>query len=325
MPATEMGRGTMLAHRVLEARSCAAKMTGLLACDTLEKGCGLLIPECHSVHSFGMRYDIDVVFLDAENRVVKIVHEMKPRRWIKKVKNAAKVLELPAGTCYEVALNENDQLGLVADAPHRVRTWVQQQLLHILANIGLALFYLKFVANSYFRWQETESVIPFGLLFVNSLLVYLFLTRRRSQLISRRALDWFAALGTVFLSLCLRHAQTTDLLLLNISVIFQVIGIVGMLLSLASLGRSFGIVAALRTVKLDGAYTIVRHPLYAAELIFYVGYLMANPTVANGCLVFGIFVGQYIRAVAEEKILSTELPYKEYLSRVRFRFIPGLF
>jgi len=55
-----------------------------------------LVP-CNSVHTFFMRFPIDVLFLDADGRVLRIVGGVAPWRVLLPVKEAASVLELPAG------------------------------------------------------------------------------------------------------------------------------------------------------------------------------------------------------------------------------------
>jgi uncharacterized protein len=84
-------------------------MRGLLGRTSLESGGGLLIKPTPSVHMFFMRFAIDVVFLDRENRVVGIAHTLKPWR-IAGARRAHAALELPAGTAETLALQKGDVL-----------------------------------------------------------------------------------------------------------------------------------------------------------------------------------------------------------------------
>src|SRR5271167_4114446 len=75
----------------------------------------------------------------------------------------------------------------------------------------------------------------------------------------------------------------------------------------------------------DGPYRIVRHPMYAGALLFFVG----TPLLLGswwGLLFVPVgFVGMGIRAVGEERMLRRELPgYDTYARQVRFRMLPGL-
>jgi protein-S-isoprenylcysteine O-methyltransferase Ste14 len=92
-----------------------------------------------------------------------------------------------------------------------------------------------------------------------------------------------------------------------------------MLVALAWLGRSFGIAPADRGLRTGGPYGWVRHPLYAAEILFYVGYVVAHPSWRNlAALVFGGAI-QVFRIVREERILEG---YAPYAARVRWRLLP---
>lgn len=99
--------GEVLAARARVADTFRARLVGLLGCPGLGPGEGLLITPCHSVHSFGMRYPIDVVYLSPDGRVLRLAHAMPPWRFHMPVKGARSVLELPAGTLRQA----NAQMG----------------------------------------------------------------------------------------------------------------------------------------------------------------------------------------------------------------------
>jgi uncharacterized membrane protein (UPF0127 family) len=58
-------------------------------------GQGLLLPGCRSVHTFGMRFPLDLVFLDADQRVIEIRRDVRPRRIVRS-SEASAVLEMPS-------------------------------------------------------------------------------------------------------------------------------------------------------------------------------------------------------------------------------------
>jgi uncharacterized membrane protein (UPF0127 family) len=81
-----------------EARVAAglrARLLGLSHLDREEAGGGLLIPRCSSVHTFGMRFALDLVFLDGEGRPISFRRAVPPRRfaWDRRARS---ILELPA-------------------------------------------------------------------------------------------------------------------------------------------------------------------------------------------------------------------------------------
>lgn len=83
--------------RVRLARGFFARARGLLGTRSLAPDAGLLIPRCSAVHTFGMRYPIDLLFLDHDATVVAIHPAVPPWR-IRRLPGAAAVLEVAAGT-----------------------------------------------------------------------------------------------------------------------------------------------------------------------------------------------------------------------------------
>ncbi len=91
------------------------------------------------------------------------------------------------------------------------------------------------------------------------------------------------------------------------------------------LWRSFGIVAAVRDVKVSGPYRFVRHPMYAGYTIVHIGFLMAFPSVWNLVVYSGALLIQIARLLREEQLLRTDAAYREFSHRVRYRLLPGVF
>ncbi len=81
---------------VFEAIDWRARLLGLALLDTLPPDAAVLIPRCRSVHTFGMRFPIDVVLLDRCGGVVKLVSEVSPRRAVG-ARGAWAALETGAG------------------------------------------------------------------------------------------------------------------------------------------------------------------------------------------------------------------------------------
>lgn len=102
-------RGGQLASRADIADTSAKRRTGLLKHSTLNAGEGLWIAPCEAVHTFGMRFAIDVLYLDKKRRVLKIRDSMKVRR-MSVCFRAYSVLELPAGTSKTAGTCLGDQL-----------------------------------------------------------------------------------------------------------------------------------------------------------------------------------------------------------------------
>lgn len=109
MQVKNLTRGTMLADRAKAAVTSRERRTGLLRRESLTEGEGLWIAPCEAIHTFGMKFPIDVVFLDRARRVVKI-REAVPAWRIAVCLRAHSVLELPAGTVRRSGTAVGDKL-----------------------------------------------------------------------------------------------------------------------------------------------------------------------------------------------------------------------
>jgi len=90
-------RGTIVASRAVRARSFWARLGGLLLRPPLESGDGLVIEPCASIHTLGMRYPIDVLFVDRNGSVVGLSEQLQPNRLYAGARRATRTIELPAG------------------------------------------------------------------------------------------------------------------------------------------------------------------------------------------------------------------------------------
>jgi uncharacterized membrane protein (UPF0127 family) len=104
--------GSVVVERLRVADGHWTRLKGLLGTRSLPAGDGLWLRPCRQVHMFGMRYAIDVVFLDDGLNVVGLVSELRPGRVSPKVARATSVLELPAGTIGRLALVEGTRLDI---------------------------------------------------------------------------------------------------------------------------------------------------------------------------------------------------------------------
>ena len=99
----------ILSKDILIADTLVDRLIGLMFREKIIGAEGLLLSPCRSIHTFFMRYSLDIVFMSSENRVVKIIRNLKPWRltWI--YFRAQKTLELPAGKL-PLDLKEGDSL-----------------------------------------------------------------------------------------------------------------------------------------------------------------------------------------------------------------------
>jgi uncharacterized membrane protein (UPF0127 family) len=105
-------RDTLLATQAAVADTSRARNIGLLRHKCLPDGEGLWIVPCEGVHTFFMKFPIDVVYLDRNQRVVKVCSNLVPWR-ISLCLRAYSVLELPAGKAAQTGTVAGDQLELL--------------------------------------------------------------------------------------------------------------------------------------------------------------------------------------------------------------------
>ncbi len=87
-----------LAQEVETAHTFFARLRGLMGRRELPDGAALLLEPCPQIHTCFMRFSIDVIFLDAQDRVVAVEENVKPWRMSKFYRSARRTLELPGGS-----------------------------------------------------------------------------------------------------------------------------------------------------------------------------------------------------------------------------------
>lgn len=102
--------GEVIASDVQEARTAAERVRGLLGRKPLDPGSALVIVPARQVHTFGMRYALDVCFCDRSWRVLHVVRGMRPRRVTRWVPRARIAVETVSGGLTRAA--PGDQLSL---------------------------------------------------------------------------------------------------------------------------------------------------------------------------------------------------------------------
>jgi len=102
-------RDTVLGQEIELADTSAKRRTGLLKHTSLPPGQGLWIVPCESVHTFFMKFAIDLVYVDRKNRVRKVRHAVPAWR-MSACLTAHSIIELPAGTARQTRTEKGDEL-----------------------------------------------------------------------------------------------------------------------------------------------------------------------------------------------------------------------
>jgi uncharacterized protein len=88
------------------------RMTGLLGRRSLGRGSAMYLSPCSCIHTFFMKFNLDLVFLDKAHRVVRIVRDVRPNRIVGGGTGARSVLEMESGWFPEETLRAGDQVEL---------------------------------------------------------------------------------------------------------------------------------------------------------------------------------------------------------------------
>ena len=86
-----------IALNLVIADNIFSRMKGLLGKIAMPDGEAIWIKPCNGIHTFGMKFPIDVVFLNREYCVVAVRKNLKPNRIVPIIFNASSVIELPSG------------------------------------------------------------------------------------------------------------------------------------------------------------------------------------------------------------------------------------
>jgi uncharacterized protein len=96
----------VLAKRIKLCQGMWKRLKGLLGTHDLPSDHACWIIPCNSVHTVGMRYPIDVYFLDRANKIISIIEDMKPNRFSPLVFGAHSVLEFKSGAKRNVRVGD---------------------------------------------------------------------------------------------------------------------------------------------------------------------------------------------------------------------------
>ncbi|MES2356701.1 MAG: DUF192 domain-containing protein [Pseudomonadota bacterium] len=105
--------GQLVLDNIRVADTVWQRFVGLIGTKEFAANDALLIMPCNSVHMFGMRYPIDVVFLTRSGTILKVVCKLKPMG-IAMCAQAYQALELPAGTAVRLGLAVRKEVTLRA-------------------------------------------------------------------------------------------------------------------------------------------------------------------------------------------------------------------
>lgn len=113
MPAFNLTKNTWLATTVRKADHFLTRLVGLLRRTSLGPEEALWLIPSKGLHTFGMRFPIDVIFLNGDNKVIHTVRDLAPNRISRLQFRSRSILELPQGSIQKSATAVGDQIEIL--------------------------------------------------------------------------------------------------------------------------------------------------------------------------------------------------------------------
>lgn len=106
-------KNTLLAEVAILADTFFKRMVGLLGRKEFKQGEALVLKPCNSIHTFFMRFAIDVIFVDEQNKIIEAISHLKPFRLTRIYWLSLLAIELPAGMIKSSNTQKNDLLAVI--------------------------------------------------------------------------------------------------------------------------------------------------------------------------------------------------------------------
>ena len=192
----------------------------------------------------------------------------------------------------------------------------------ISTNMLLAVFFALFAVANAKSFIENPRLSVLLIVLVETIVAVLLIIRRDPEETRHTWQTWTTTtFGTLFPFLFRPTEAAADLV---IGDVIQIIGFIVQIAALLYLSRSLGLLPAYRGIISNGPYKWVRHPLYTAYVISFIGYLINNQSLNNAVILFFGMAFLALRIFYEEALLIQYPDYKSYVKRVRWRLIPAV-
>jgi protein-S-isoprenylcysteine O-methyltransferase Ste14 len=193
------------------------------------------------------------------------------------------------------------------------------------AKAVVSLLFAMLSMNLLQDFLRTGHVTGLLLLASEALVVILTVARRRAAFVDPSAKAAAVTFVSVVGPWMLRTTNGAALIPDSVTACISIVGLLIVLLSKITLGRSFGLVPANRGVVVQGPYGFVRHPIYAGYVLTHVAFMMAQPSIWNAAIIVIADGTLIVRALMEERVLLRDAMYASYCQRVSWHLVPGVF
>ncbi len=211
--------------------------------------------------------------------------------------------------------------GPLPDAAAQAR---RERLGDLFARAGISALFVLLAVSIGREFAETGHVTGLLLLMSEALVVLLTVVRRRATVVDRtwaaRMIATISIVGVPFI-----RPTGGGLAPDAATAVLSAVGLLVVITGKLTLGRSFGLMPANRGIVCRGIYRWLRHPIYAGYLITHAAFLVAHPSGWNAAVLVVSDAALLIRSIYEERTLSRDPEYAEYMTRVRWRVAPGMF
>ncbi len=200
---------------------------------------------------------------------------------------------------------------------------IESFLKSFVFSLLLCIFWGYFTISHLEALLTKFDFIELQWLIYNVLISLLFLIRERPSVVSMNLSHWAIALFTSFSGFFFARESVVNnsMILLTSEALLSSSILLG-ICSACILGRSYDFAPALRQVKTSFVFQVVRHPMYLSSIVIKLGYILKYPSVFNILLLILVIILYDKRAKYEELVMSKSDLYKNYLQKVRYRFIP---
>lgn len=102
--------GITIADRIETAANFKSQLKGLIGRRKFENGSAMIFPGCKQVHTFFMQFPIDILFVNKDRKIIKVVENLLPWKISAYVKDSIDVIELPYHTIFDCRIINGDEL-----------------------------------------------------------------------------------------------------------------------------------------------------------------------------------------------------------------------
>ncbi|GIW21844.1 MAG: hypothetical protein KatS3mg068_0851 [Candidatus Sericytochromatia bacterium] len=103
----------VIGSNIILGNTLLLRLIGLIGKKELKEDEGILLTPCNSIHMMFMKIPLDIIFLDSENKIIKVIENIKPWKISPIVLKAKSVLELPINSIKKNDLQINDKLDII--------------------------------------------------------------------------------------------------------------------------------------------------------------------------------------------------------------------